>query len=70
MPRHTADTIALILALTVSVTVILTTLALLWIKITNPGQDTTPASDAISRLTSVIVAALVGYMAGRGQLNE
>ena len=65
MPRSTADTIALILALVVSIVVVATALAMLYIQITNPGQDVVGAADAIGRIVSVIIAALVGYMAGR-----
>ena len=65
MPRSTADTIALILALVVAIVVIATALVMLYIQITNPEQDVVKAADAIGRIVSVIVASLVGYMAGR-----
>lgn len=65
MPRRTADVIALVLALVVALVVLLTTVTLLWLKVTNPSSDTGQAADAIGRITSVLVAALVGYMAGR-----
>jgi hypothetical protein len=65
MPHQTADVIALILAVVVAIVVITTTLALLYIEVTHPDQDTISAADAIGRIISVIVAALVGYMAGR-----
>lgn len=65
MPKNTADTVALILAGIVAVVTITTALALLYISITNPGQDLARAAEAISRIISVLVAALVGYMAGR-----
>ncbi len=65
MPRRTADLIALLLACVVSLVVLATAFTLLYISITNPRQDTGYAADAISRIISVLVAALVGYMAGR-----
>jgi hypothetical protein len=65
MPRETADTVALILAIVVAIVIIATTVALLYIALTGSDQDTSYASDAISRFVSVIIAALVGYMAGR-----
>lgn len=65
MPRQTADTVALILAVTVAVVVVMTTLVLLYVQAVDPSADTAYAADAISRLVSVMVAALVGYLAGR-----
>lgn len=69
MPTQTADVVALILAIVVAIVVVLTASALLYIQITNPTQDTSEAADAISRIVSVLIAALVGYMAGRGTKN-
>lgn len=69
MPRQTADVIALILAIVVAVVVLLTAVALLYIEVTHPDQDTGKAADAIGRIISVLVAALVGYMAGRVTKN-
>ena len=63
--RQGADTVALILAVVVAVVVIATTAAVLYIKVTHPDQDTMSAVEAIGRIVSVLVAALVGYMAGR-----
>lgn len=65
MPRQTADLVALILAVVVAVVVITTALALLYTTFAHPGQDTSYAAEQISRIISVLVAALVGYMAGR-----
>lgn len=65
MPKNTADMVALILAGIVAIVTITTALALLYVSITNPGQDLSRAAEAISRITSVLIAALVGYMAGR-----
>jgi uncharacterized protein (DUF3084 family) len=65
MPRQTADLVALILAGVVAIVVVLTTLALLYVQIINPRQDIAAAGDFVSRIISVLVAALVGYMAGR-----
>ena len=65
MPRQTADLVALILAIVVAIVVIFTAVATLYVVVTNPTQDVSRAADAIGRITSVIVAALVGYMAGR-----
>jgi len=65
VPRQTADVIALVLVIVVAVVVISTTLAILYIQLVNPAQDVARAADAIGRIVSVIVAALVGYMAGR-----
>lgn len=64
-PQNTADLIALILAGILGVVVITTTIALLYISATNPEQDIARAGEAIGRIIAVIVAALVGYMAGR-----
>lgn len=66
MPKQTADLIAIIFALVVAFAVVTTTAALLWIKLTRPAQDTLYAAEVVSRFVSVLVAALVGYMAGRG----
>lgn len=65
MPRQTADLVALILAGVVGFVTTATAGALLYISITNPGQDVSKAAEAIARILSVIIAALVGYMAGR-----
>lgn len=65
MPRQTADLVALILVLVVAAVVIATSLTILYITLTNPTQDIVRAVDAIGRIISVIIAALVGYMAGR-----
>ena len=65
MGRQTAGLVALILAVVVAVVVIATAAAMLYIQITNPTQDIGYAAETISRLISVLVAALVGYMAGR-----
>lgn len=65
MRRQTSDLIALLLAVVVAAVVLTTTAVLLWLKLTHPEQDTMGAAEAISRLVSVITAALVGYMAGR-----
>lgn len=65
MRRTTADTVALILASTVAIVVIATTLALLYLRLTQPSVDPTPAAMSIGRLVEVMVAALIGYMAGR-----
>lgn len=65
MKRTTADVVALVLVFIVAVVVISTVITLLYIALTNPQQDITSAADAIGRIISVIVAALVGYMAGR-----
>jgi hypothetical protein len=64
-PQNTADLVALILAGIVAITVVGTVAALLFIELRSPDQDTSGAADAISRITSVLVAALVGFMAGR-----
>lgn len=63
--RDTADTVALILAMVVAIVIVLTTVVLLWLSITGTPNNTSVAADAISRFVSVIIAALVGYMAGR-----
>ena len=65
MPRQTADIVALILAGTVAIVVIATTLTLLYLRLSNPTADPIPAAMSIGRLVEVIVAALIGYMAGR-----
>jgi CHASE1-domain containing sensor protein len=70
MPRHTADLVALILAGVVAFVTIATAGAVLYIEITNPGQDIAKAAEAIARIISVIIAALVGYMAGRRIAGE
>lgn len=65
MPRQTADLVALILAGVVALTVLGTAVVLLYVEIRSPDQDTSGAAEAISRIISVLVAALVGFMAGR-----
>ena len=65
MPRQTADLIALILAVVVALITVATALALLFIELTHPEQDTSVAGDFVGQVVSVLVAALVGYMAGR-----
>lgn len=65
MPRRTVDLIALILVLIVAAVVIPTVLVALYISLTNPTQDVSRVADALGRIISVIIAALVGYMAGR-----
>jgi hypothetical protein len=69
VPKKTADLVALILAVVVAVVVILTAVTLLWISVNNPQQDIVGAADAIGRIVGTIVAALVGYMAGRATAN-
>ena len=65
MPRNTADTVALILTGVVAIVTVITAMALLYVSIVSPGQDITRAAEAVSRILSVLIAALVGYMAGR-----
>lgn len=69
MPRQTADVVALILAVVVAVVVVATAVVVLYIEVTKPDQDHVGATEAISRIVSVLIAALVGYMAGRGVKN-
>ena len=69
MPQQTADLVALILAGIVAIVTIVTALALLYVSITSPEQDIGVAAEAISRIIAVIIAALVGYMAGRRITN-
>jgi uncharacterized membrane protein len=69
MPRQTADLIALLLAATVSLIILSTAFVLLYLEVVNPDQDTAQAGETISRIVSVIIAALVGYMAGRARRN-
>jgi small neutral amino acid transporter SnatA (MarC family) len=68
MPRQTSDLVALILAVVVAFVIIATTIVLLWLALTGQRSAMGTAADAISRFVSVIIAALVGYMAGR-QVN-
>ena len=65
MHRQTGDLVALILASVVAVVIITTTLTMLYIAVTGSDADVSLASDAISRFISVIIAALVGFMAGQ-----
>ena len=65
MPRQTADLVALILTLVVAVVVIVTAFALIYLELTGKGGNNLRASEAVSRIISVLIAALVGYMAGR-----
>lgn len=65
MPRQTPDVVALILASTVAIVVVSTTLALLYLRLTQPEADPSDAAMSIGRLVEVIVAALIGYLAGR-----
>jgi hypothetical protein len=69
MPQQTADLVALILAGIVAIVTVITAISLLYVSITNPEQDIGRAAEAISRIISVIIAALVGYMAGRRVTN-
>lgn len=65
MPRQTADVVALLLALILTVVTIATAIAVLYVVVTHPEQDVSRAAEAIGRIVAVITAALVGYMAGR-----
>jgi hypothetical protein len=65
MPKATADLVALILAAVVAIVVTLTAITLLWLAATGQERDVSNAADAIGRIISVLVGALVGYMAGR-----
>jgi hypothetical protein len=49
----------------VAIVNVATTLTLLYLAVVGSDADVSLASDAISRFISVIIAALVGYMAGR-----
>lgn len=69
MPRQTADLIALLLAATVSLIILATSFVLLYLEVVHPDQDTAQAGETIARIVSVIIAALVGYMAGRARSN-
>ena len=64
-PQNTADLVALILAVIVAITVVGTAIVLLYVELRSPDQDTSAAADFVSRVVSVLVAALVGFMAGR-----
>jgi hypothetical protein len=65
VPQQTADVIALILTGVVAVVVLLTAVGVIWIEITQPRGEIDQAVDAIGRILAALVAALVGYMAGR-----
>jgi hypothetical protein len=67
MPRQTADLVALILTVVVAVVVIATAFSLLYLELTGQGGGNLRAAESVSRITSVLIAALVGYMAGRQQ---
>lgn len=65
MPRQTSDLIALILASVVALVVLLTAITLLYLTVTHPERDTATGVDAMGKIISVLVGALVGFMAGR-----
>ena len=67
--RKGPDQVALILTLTVAVVVIGTAMVVLILEVLRPQQDHAAATEAIGRIVSVLVAALVGYMAGRATAN-
>ena len=67
--RRGPDTVALILTVTVAVVVIGTAAVVLILEVLRPQQGHAAATEAIGRIVSVLVAALVGYMAGRASVN-
>lgn len=68
--RETADTVALILAITVAIVVVGSAAVILASAALSPGQDSASGAEAIGRIVSVLVGALVGYMAGRRVRGE
>lgn len=65
MPKQTADLVALILTAIVGIVVVGTAAVLLVLAVVQPEQDTTGAAEFVSRVVGILVAALVGFMAGR-----
>ena len=65
MPRQTADVVALVLVGVVAAVVIPTACTVLVVTVSHPEQDVSNAAEAIGRIVSVLIAALVGFMAGK-----
>lgn len=69
MPKQTPDLVALILACIVAAVTLLTALTLLFVSVVRPEQDVSRAAEAIGNILGVLIAALVGYLAGRRVSN-
>lgn len=67
--RSTSDLIALMLTATVGIVVVLTTIVVLAVQITEPEEDVTDAADAIGKIIAVIVGVIAGFIAGRKSGN-
>jgi len=65
-PTTTAgDVIALVMACTVASLLILGAVAVIVILVTDPDRDIGPTVHMISDATTALIAAVVGYLAGR-----
>lgn len=65
MQRPIGDLIALLLTGVVALAVGGTVLVLLWNELTIPGYNASDAADAMGKIISTLIGALVGYMAGK-----
>ena len=62
--RPASDTVVLILAVGISATLMIAAAGIVMVTLLQPERDLTATIDAMSRLLTVIVGVIVGYLAG------
>jgi hypothetical protein len=67
--RPTADLVVIFLTGIVGVTVLITTIAVMYTEVRNPNVDTTRAVARIATIISSLITAIVGYIAGKKNGN-
>lgn len=65
--RPTADLVVMLLAGLIVFIVVASLLAVVIIGVTRPSADLNSESNALADITSTLIAAVIGFIAGRGQ---
>ena len=64
--RPTADVVVLILTVVAAASVLLVGVGLFALALVRPGTDVTAALEALAAVLTLLIGAVVGYLAGRG----
>lgn len=65
MSRATLDIVVLMVAGTVCLILLTGTMAVLWVELVHPETDTSVAIRALAAILEILIAALIGFLAGR-----
>jgi hypothetical protein len=69
VPRDTRDLVALMVVGTACLTLVLAGAGVALVALVSPGADLSGEVSAIGHALSVLVAASVGYLAGKGRAD-